>query len=270
MQVAGSKSIAEAGVNRGSAATPGIGEEEVTSVGGGGEVRERPGDEPPPAALPPSTATGDGSGTDGTTNGAAGVTCRRCGWSGAASGSGKGQCPRCGVFLPANTGALKHGVKRLLEYGAGSPTDAARRAAIEAAVLADLGGRHEVSEVVAALAADFGFAVVLRDLAAAHLAAVGPFTKTGKRRAAVDLYLQCSQRAERLAAQLGHDRRPRRVPTLHEALAAVELPVPAAAAGRNPPPGPSTCDPAPPAGAARDSSHPAGNSTDTVSDRGRS
>ena len=50
-----------------------------------------------------------------------------------------------------------------------------------------------------------------------HLAAVGPLSR-GRRRPVVDLYLQASARAERLAVQIGLRRAERRVPSLSEYL----------------------------------------------------
>ena len=89
---------------------------------------------------------------------------------------------------------------------------------IRDAVLEDLGGRDEVSEVMRQLVEDFSAAVVLRNVAWQHIAAVGPLTKAGRRRAVVDLYLSASARAERLAKQIGTSRKPARVPTLQEYL----------------------------------------------------
>ena len=84
--------------------------------------------------------------------------------------------------------------------------DTFHQSEIRAAVLADLGGEEDVSEVA------------LRDLLSAHLAASGPLTKAGKRRAALDAWERASVRCERLAARIGTDRRPRQVPSLAEAL----------------------------------------------------
>ena len=131
--------------------------------------------------------------------------------------AGKGQCPDCGRFLPANTGALIHGGRRL-ELGRGTRLDEARRVEIRDAVLEDLGGRDEVSEVMHQLVEDFSAAVVLRNVAWQHIAAVGPLTKAGRTRAVVNLYLSASARAERLANQIGTKRKPVPVPSLTEYL----------------------------------------------------
>ncbi len=96
--------------------------------------------------------------------------------------------------------------------------DTFHQSEIRAAVLADLGGEEDVSEVTMRLVEDFAFAVALRDLLSAHLAASGPLTKAGKRRAALDAWERASVRCERLAARIGTDRRPRQVPSLAEAL----------------------------------------------------
>ena len=79
------------------------------------------------------------------------------------------------------------------------------------------GGIPEPLIRLAQLVEDFGRAVVLRDLAFDHLAAVGPLSR-GRRRPVVDLYLQASARAEKLAAQIGLKRIERRVPSLTEYL----------------------------------------------------
>ena len=131
--------------------------------------------------------------------------------------TGKGQCPKCGCWLTGNEAALVHGGRRL-QLGEGSPMDEACRVKLRDAVLADLGGRESVSVVMAELVEDFSGACVLRDLVWQHLAAVGPLTKAGRRRAAFDLYLQASQRAERLAARIGTDRVGATVPTITEVL----------------------------------------------------
>lgn len=77
---------------------------------------------------------------------------------------------------------------------------------IAVAILEDLGGAGEVSEVLARLVDDFSFAVVLRDLLAAHLSAVGPLTKRNQQRAASGAWERASVRAERLAARIGTER----------------------------------------------------------------
>ena len=130
--------------------------------------------------------------------------CSRCGHE--AEPTGKGQCSQCGCFLPTNTVALVHGGRRM-QLGRGTPLDEAERVAIRDAVLSDLGGEDEVSEVMRQLVQDFAGAVVLRDLVFSHLAATGPLTKAGRRRASVELYFSASARAERLAKQIGTDRK---------------------------------------------------------------
>ena len=52
-----------------------------------------------------------------------------------------------------------------------------------------------------------------------YLAANGPLTKAGRRRAVVGLYLEASTRVERLAARIGTDRRAKQVPSLAEVMA---------------------------------------------------
>jgi len=140
--------------------------------------------------------------------------CRRCGWEGALDEAPGGACPRCRSFVTGNQRQLAHGLRRL-RGGGGSPLDESRRREIAAAVAADLGG--DLSTIAAGLARDLAAATLLREAAFAHVAAVGPFTSSGRRRPAVDLYLAASARAERLSALLGLARRSRAVDP-HEAV----------------------------------------------------
>ena len=159
-------------------------------------------------SLSPPSESAETSGTEA-------VRCSRCGTE--AEPTGKGQCGKCGCWLPRNEGALVHGGRRL-QLGRGSPLDEARRVELRDVVVDDLGGRDDVSAVLFELVEDFSSACTLRDVAWQHLAAVGPLTRAGRRRAVVDLYLQSSQRAERLAARIGMERKPARVPSLSEYL----------------------------------------------------
>ena len=122
-------------------------------------------------------------------------------------------------FQPGNTAALIHGGRRM-QLGPGAARDKAERVALRDLVLQDLGGETEVSAVMRELVEDFAGAVVLRDLAYSHIAANGPLTKAGRRRAVVGLYLEASGRVERLAARIGTRRRPARIPSLAEHLGA--------------------------------------------------
>ena len=110
-----------------------------------------------------------------------------------------------------------HGGRRM-QLSGGSPLDEARRVAIRDHVLEDIGGAAECSQVLYELVSDFAAACVLRDLCWRHIAAVGPMTSKGRRRAAVSLYLEASARAERLAARIGVDRKAAPVPTLAQYL----------------------------------------------------
>lgn len=98
--------------------------------------------------------------------------------------------------------------------------DEAQRVVIRDEVLTDLGGADRCSEVLRALVEDFAFAVVLRDLLAAHLAAVGPLTRRNQKRAALDAWHRASTRVESLATKIGTERRGARVPSLDEFLRA--------------------------------------------------
>ena len=153
-----------------------------------------------------SSSSERGSAVPSDLAGKPGANTVRCSCGAQVQASGRGQCPRCGRFLAGNEVALVHGVRQLQErqrHGWSSPLDDARRREILGAVLADLGGPEECSTVLREIVADFAAAVVLRDTAFGHLAVVGPLTRAGRRRAVVDLYLQASQRAERLANQIG-------------------------------------------------------------------
>lgn len=133
----------------------------------------------------------------------------------------KGRCPRCGCWLPGNVGALVHGGRRL-QKGHETSLDTHHKIQLRDAVIADKGGRENVSAALASLIDDFACAVVLRHTAFAHLEAVGPLTRAGRRRAVVDLYLQASARAERLASQIGMTRQPQKVDDIRNWLAVRE------------------------------------------------
>jgi hypothetical protein len=122
-----------------------------------------------------------------------------------------GRCLDCGAFVSGNAAALLHGVRNVA-LGRETVVDTTRRLEIRDAVFRDLGGRDRVSTTLAELVEDFARAVVLRDLAFDHLAAVGPLSR-GRRRAVVGLYFEASARAEKLAVHIGLTRRERRVPS---------------------------------------------------------
>ena len=141
------------------------------------------------------------------------VRCSRCDHK--AEPAGKGRCSACGCWLSGNVGALVHGGRRMRLSG-GTALDAAERVAIRDAIIEDIGGESQISTVLREVVRDFAFGVVLRDRLADHLAAVGPLTRRGAKRAAVDLYMTASQRVERLAKLIGTERRAARVPDLRE------------------------------------------------------
>ncbi len=153
------------------------------------------------------------------TSGPETVRCRSrsCGWEGDPSEAGKGSCPKCGCFLPTNTVALIHG-GRSLAARSGTALDPAEYVAIRDAVLDDLGGEAEVSTAMYELVCLFAAACVLCKVMWRHIEATGPLTKVGRKRACVDLYLAASTRADRLAKQIGTDRRAVRA-TLAEVMA---------------------------------------------------
>ena len=143
------------------------------------------------------------------------VTCAKCEQD--VEPTGTGQCPKCGCWLTGNEAALIHGGRRL-QTGGETAMNEADRVALRDLVLSDLGGSENVSTVMRELVEDFARAVILRDLIWEHIAVAGPLTKAGRRRAAFDIYMQASQRAERLAARIGTDRVGATVPTITEVL----------------------------------------------------
>jgi hypothetical protein len=112
---------------------------------------------------------------------------------------------------------LIHGGRRL-QTGGETAMNEADRVALRDLVLSDLGGSENVSTVMRELVEDFARAVILRDLIWEHIAVAGPLTKAGRRRAAFDIYMQASSRAERLAARIGNDKVGTTVPSIAEVL----------------------------------------------------
>lgn len=143
------------------------------------------------------------------------VTCGKCNTE--VVPTGKGRCPTCGCFLAGNEEALIHGGRRL-QTGGETAMNESDRVALRDLVLSDLGGSENVSTVMRELVEDFARAVILRDLIWEHIAVAGPLTKAGRRRAAFDIYMQASQRAERLAARIGNDKVGTTVPSIAEVL----------------------------------------------------
>jgi hypothetical protein len=121
--------------------------------------------------------------------------------------------------VAGNRFAETHGLSHL-QRGASTPLSLQERDEHVTALLADKGGVDSVSAVLQPQLVDYAQAVRLRDLAWSHIAQIGPLTKAGRRRAATDLYLQASARAQALAAQVGLGRAPAKVPSLQEYLSA--------------------------------------------------
>ena len=142
------------------------------------------------------------------------AVCSQCGHAGSRA---RNHCEKCGCFLPSNEAALIHGARRA-ELNRATPVDLAERDRLIADVIGDKG--DDISAVLQKQITDYAAACVIRDLALAHVAAVGVFTRAGKQRAAVNLYFQASGRAERLAAQVGLGRVERQVPSAHDILSA--------------------------------------------------
>ncbi len=155
------------------------------------------------ADLPPSDL--------GRPNGGETARCRRCG----ADGKLGGHCPQCGGFLLLNKDAEIHGLSRRPLQGPTPPIDLALVDRLTAAVLASKGG-DDASPVLRAQIPDFAFAVTVRDTAAARLAAVGPWTRAGRKRPVADIYLALSKQAQSLAQQIGLGSVPKAVETVQD------------------------------------------------------
>ena len=121
-------------------------------------------------------------------------------------------------FQLGNEHALVHGGRRL-ELGRETGLIAQRRFEVRDALLVDAGGADEVSTAKRAVVETLSEAIVLRETLWAHLEAVGPLTKAGRRRAAVDLWLAASGRVERLAAAVGLERRAKAVQSATDIIA---------------------------------------------------
>ena len=113
--------------------------------------------------------------------------------------------------------APRPGLPQVVEAQLLTPSQA-KIAAIRDDVIEHLGGGEHVTAVMAPLVDDFAFAVVERALVAAHLAAVGPLTKAGKRRRAFDLWCKWPARVEALAVKIGLERRAVPTDSLAEAI----------------------------------------------------
>lgn len=132
------------------------------------------------------------------TDGALTARCTRC--AADVVPTGKGHCPACGGFLPANVAAVTHGARRRV-----SEAQRTRRADILELLIAERGGPSSIDTLTRILLEDYATAAAQLEHLAAHLEEVGAMTDRGRRRSAVDVYRTFSERVDRLASQIRGD-----------------------------------------------------------------
>ena len=119
-----------------------------------------------------------------------------------------------GRFGPGNRTALTHGGRSSQVAGAWLPEQAAVRSALaekRAAILADLGGDTQCSQLQLDLVDRYLELDTVASWLGGHLVAAGPLTAKGRARAALSAYLSVVDRAQRVAATLGLARRQKQV-----------------------------------------------------------
>lgn len=124
-----------------------------------------------------------------------------------------------GQAAPSNTLAMRTGLRsmQLLKQPDVLEWHREQVAAIEM----DLGGSDEMSTLARATAREAGRLEVILAALGEELLEHGVLTGKGKTRSATTIYLKTFDRFLKAATTLGLSRRPRRVPTLAEALAAL-------------------------------------------------
>ena len=139
-------------------------------------------------------------------------------WCAADVPPGAGRCPRCGVWQPANFGALKTGLhtRRTIETADALAALAEQRQEIER----DRGGSDALARVYRDLVGRYVETSALADTLGQQLVSMGIVTSKGRPRSILNAYLQVLDRQHRLALTLGLQRVARPVPTLAEYLAA--------------------------------------------------
>jgi len=118
-----------------------------------------------------------------------------------------------GTFAAGNVAALKHGgYSAQVRAGAlAEATDEARAAVTEreAAIVADLGGPDAIGVLSRDAVARYVTLQLVEDWLARNIVAFGVLTPKGRQRAALNAFLQVSDRLTRLAQVLGLDRKPK-------------------------------------------------------------
>lgn len=115
-------------------------------------------------------------------------------------------------FQPGNPGQWRHGLRSARAAAALLPGQEAIRAAMlerRAAVVADLGGPDELSQVASDEIDRYARLHVLHESLWREIEARGVLTAKGRQRAALTALLAVSDRIDRLAARLGLARRPK-------------------------------------------------------------
>jgi hypothetical protein len=147
------------------------------------------------------------------------VTCSRpsCG---AVAPLGTKHCPKCGVWLTANTGPLKDGRYSPRAQQGLLPGQEEIRAVIDEkreAIQRDLGGEAALSAIGADEVSRYLKLWTLAETLWINIEQQGALTSKGRSRAAVTLYLQVSDRLDKLVSRLGLERKARAL-SFHERL----------------------------------------------------
>lgn len=144
------------------------------------------------------------------------VRCSRCGTS---APSGTVNCPECGVFLPANPAALRHGLRRFQDRGTLPAEVRDRLDAFRDELVAAQGGAAELEREPVRRA----YVDKLLQLEASTELLMGEVIRRGidsrPGRAAYDRLLGTWDRWHRFAQALGMARRQKPAPSLDDVLA---------------------------------------------------
>ena len=144
------------------------------------------------------------------TTGVESARCSRCGFEGPHV---EGKCgnPTCRCFVRFNSRSTVHNGRRL-ELGAFTPTEASEVQKLLASILKDLGDtddEHDPRRVSVArrlLAERLAEVAPMAKACGAYIAARGPLTERGRRRAAVNLYFEAVACMSQLASKIGLER----------------------------------------------------------------
>lgn len=132
-------------------------------------------------------------------------------WCSAEVPAGASRCPRCNVWQPANSGALRDGVRRFETRGV-LPADL--RVSVDDfrdQVVLDQGGLGELSAIRSAYIRRLVDLETCARLLMRDFATHGVLTERGRVRASFDRFLALTDRWDRLASKLGMERRSRNV-----------------------------------------------------------